>query len=58
MLSPSTRTSPPSTPMLPQMMLRSEVLPEPLLPTMETNWPSGTVREKPSKSRCSVAEPG
>ena len=45
-------------PMDPQMMFSREVLPLPLLPTMETNWPSSTVREKRSNSVCSVTVPG
>ena len=40
------------------MMFSREVLPLPLLPTMATNSPSSTVREKSSNSRCSVSVPG
>ena len=44
--------------MEPQMMFSREVLPLPLLPTMATNSPSSTVREKSPNSRCSVSVPG
>ena len=58
MLRLPTNTSPPSMGIEPQMMFSREVLPLPLLPTMATNWPSSTVREKCSNSRCSVRVPG
>ena len=57
MLLPPTSTSPPSRGMEPQRMFSREVLPEPLLPTMETNWPSSTVRLKWSNRVISVTVP-
>ena len=42
----------------PPIMFSREVLPLPLLPTMATNWPSSTFREKWSNRHCSVMVPG
>ena len=47
-----------STGILPQSMFSIEVLPEPLLPTTDTNSPSFTVRLKSLNRHSSLTEPG
>ena len=51
------RMRPSSRGMLPQIRFSMEVLPEPLLPTTETNWWSFTVREKSSNRHISLTVP-
>ena len=55
---PLTTIFPPSTGMVPQIMLSIDVLPEPLLPTTETNCPSSIFKLKSSNRQISLIVPG
>ena len=55
---PSTKIFPSSSSMLPQIIFKREVLPEPLLPTIDTNSPFSMVKLKSLNRHISWTVPG